>query len=60
MDPAIEQAIMEGAKAGVFRRAQRLNLSAPIWGKLAEQHSRSATTLLSNATQRLGASDAEH
>lgn len=57
VDELIFAAIVEGAKAGVFRRAQRLNRSAPIWGQLAEQHSRCAATLLGDAMQRRGASD---
>lgn len=44
--PAIERAILEAARAGVFRRAERLNPAAPIWGQLAEQHSKATSKIL--------------
>lgn len=59
VDRAIYEAIMEGARAGVFRRAQRLNRSAAVWGDLADEHSRRAATLLDNAMNGLDVTGAE-
>lgn len=47
LDPAIEEAIMEGARAGLFRRAARLcPEEAGVWQPLAEEHSARARRLL--------------
>ena len=53
IDPNIEQAISEAVKAGVFRRAARLNPgSARIWNALAEPHSRRVATILDDIIGR--------
>lgn len=49
VDDLVVEAIMEGVKAGVFRRAQRLNRSAAVWGELADKHSRRVAALLAQA-----------
>lgn len=59
VDELIFAAIMEGARAGVFRRAHRLNRSAAIWCELADEHSRRAATLLGNAMNGLDVTGAE-
>lgn len=59
VDELIFAAIMEGARAGVFRRAQRLNRSAAVWGELADEHSRRVATLLEGAMCGLDVSGAE-
>lgn len=47
IDPAIEEAIREGARAGVFRVAARLNpATADTWAGLAEVHSSNSRALL--------------
>ena len=52
-------AITEGIKAGVFRRAQRLNpAQAATWGRLAERHTRAAEGYLDDMLNRLGAGNA--
>lgn len=49
----IEEVIAEACKAGVFRRAERLNpKSAETWNFLAGLHSRRVAALLANATGR--------
>lgn len=46
VDQRIEEAIEEAVKAGVFRRAARLNSgSATTWNSLAEPHSRRVKAL---------------
>jgi hypothetical protein len=53
-DPRIEAAICEGARAGVFRRAERLNpQSASVWGGLAERHTKNAGDILAAVTGAL-------
>lgn len=45
--PLIAEAIAEAVKAGIFRRAQRLNCaSAETWAALAEPHSQKAAQIL--------------
>lgn len=47
LHPLIAEAIMEGVKAGIFRRAARLNRgSAKTWHALAAPHSRKAAKIL--------------
>lgn len=47
IDPAIEEAIMEGARAGVFRVAARMNpATAKTWISFAEVHSAKVASLL--------------
>lgn len=49
--PNIELAIMEAVKAGVFRRAARLNpLSAGTWDALAVQYSKQGAAHLNRVT----------
>jgi hypothetical protein len=53
VDPAIEEAIVEGAKAGVFWKAARLNpMTAAVWEGLARQASSRAAGLLRRAVNR--------
>ena len=50
--PEIAEAISEGVKAGVFRRAARLNPhSAALWSDCAEPHTETAKQLLLRATR---------
>lgn len=49
------EVIEEAARAGVFRRAGRLNPRAAIWNELAEVHSGRVAALLDEEMQRLGA-----
>lgn len=59
VDPAIAAAIDEAVKAGVFRRAAKLNpMQADIWNALGADHTSKAATLLYEAVRRIGASDA--
>lgn len=56
VDEAIGEAILEGIKAGVFRRAERLNIkSGKLWATIAQEHTNRAATLLDEAMNRLGA-----
>jgi hypothetical protein len=53
IDPAIEEAIREGVKAGAFWTAAKFNpLSAKIWEQLAQHHARAATNLLRTFADR--------
>lgn len=60
IDGHILEAILEGARAGVFRRAARLSpqTTRDVWSSLAESHSRGTTTLLAKAMKRLGVGSA--
>lgn len=56
VDEAIGEAIREGIAAGVFRRAERLNIkSRKLWATIAQEHTDRAATLLDQAMNRLGA-----
>lgn len=47
VSPEVGLAIAEAVKAGVFRRAQRLNPGmANVWSEMADQHSRRVAALL--------------
>lgn len=51
----IERAIQDGARAGVFRRAARLNpASRELWNRLAAPHSARAAGILKDICDRLG------
>jgi hypothetical protein len=59
IDELIYEAIMEGARAGVYRRAARLNpKTAGTWQSFAELHSERAVALLCDAMTRLDAGGA--
>jgi hypothetical protein len=47
INPRIPQAIDLAIRAGVFRRAARLNPSAEVWAKLADEQSGKVRALLS-------------
>lgn len=51
--PEIAEAIAEGVRAGVFRRAERLNpRTAETWNSLAEPHSQRVGALMERVTGR--------
>ena len=58
VDELVVEAIFEGARAGIFRTAARLNPNAKVWRDLAEQHSRRVAAILDEVMCRLGADGA--
>lgn len=52
-DPLITEAIIEAARAGVFRRAARLNPSAVVWSELADEHSARTSRVLAQFLSRI-------
>jgi hypothetical protein len=55
VDEAICEAITEGAAAGIFRKAARLDKKrAAAWDCHGDQHSERLAALLEQAMQRLG------
>lgn len=59
VDWAVKVAIEEAVRAGVFRRAERLNKTTrQVWGSLAAPHSQAAKRFLDDAMTRLGAGGA--
>lgn len=52
-DPLIAEAIIEAARAGVFRRAARLNPSSAVWSELADEHSGRTSRVLAQFLSRI-------